>query len=101
MNRYRSTHENSYQSHQDRILNAVVEYGYLAPRILARDEEQERMRHDCALRAELATAASAANRRPILEVARRRLGEILILIGTKLQGTPPMTGGDPIASPAA
>ena len=81
----------------DRILNRVDDYGYLAPGMLAREEAYERMRHACALRAQLAAAGSAAAPRRHLDgdVMRRRLGELLMRIGTRLQGTLPVAPGVP------
>jgi hypothetical protein len=99
MVRYRSTHEISYASHQDRILDTVVDFGYLAPRILAREEELERMFRGCALHAELAAATPGVTWRSFPDAVRRRLGEILILLGTRLQGLE--TGNDPNASTPA
>jgi hypothetical protein len=81
----------------DRVLNAVPDYGYLAPHMLAHAEEYERMRHDCALSAQLAAAGSAATPGPHGDVddMRRRLGEILMRMGTRLQGSPPVEPGIP------
>jgi hypothetical protein len=47
------------------------------------------LENDCTLYERPAAAESAALRRPIMEVVRRRLGEILIVIGTRLQGIAP------------
>ena len=93
MDLYQSTRGLPFPSRQDPIFNAIVAYGYFAPYKLAWDEAHARMLDDGTLSQRLAAAASGATRRPLLEGVRRRLGEILMLIGTRLQGTAPVAAG--------
>jgi hypothetical protein len=96
MDHSRSTSGNSFPTRQSKILDAVVNYGYFAPRMLAFEEAYERIHYDYSLGAQIA-AESAVARRPLVDVdvVRRRLGEILILVATRLQGIPAIAPGDP------
>jgi hypothetical protein len=89
MDRDRPTSGSPYPSRQHQIFNAVVAYGFLAPRMLALDEAHERMRIDVTIAQHLGEAASATTRCPLMDFVRCRLGGILILIGTRLQGSLP------------
>jgi hypothetical protein len=97
----RSTRQRPYPSHQPQVFNAVVAYGFLAPHILALDEAHERLQNDVTLSQHLATAASVAARRPLMDIVRCRLGGVLILIGTRLQGSMPNDLGVPTSPVAA
>lgn len=86
---------------QGHILDAVINYGYFAPSLLAREEEFEKMLHASSLYAQLGAATPEATRRPLVDIVRRRLGNVLIFIGTRLQAGRSETGGDASAIPAA
>lgn len=86
MDRYQSTSNHRRTSRHDQTLNAIVDLRYLAPAKLARDEAHERMLAEAALLQLVAGNASMTGRPPLLDTGRHRLGGILILIGTMLQG---------------
>jgi hypothetical protein len=91
MDAYRS-HDNSALSRQFQIVDKVRDYGFLAPRLLAREEELARM-----LRSEVLESHSVATdtRQPFLSAVRRHLGDMLIRIGTRIQDRPRATVGAP------
>ena len=95
MNRNRSIYVSPFQSRQDQFFTAVVAYGFLAPRVLAVEEGHDRMLDERMITRHLAAATSIATRRPLMDVVRRRLGEMLVLIGRKIQGTHPVDSGVP------
>ena len=86
MDLYQSTTDHRRASRQDQILNAVVDFRYLAPAKLARDEAHERMVAEAVLLPFVNENEPMPGRPPLMEMVRHRLGGILILIGTGLQG---------------
>jgi hypothetical protein len=86
MDLYLSTNNRRRASRQDQTLNAVVDFRYLAPAKLARDEVRERMLAEAALRQFVDGNDPKTGRLPLMEMVRHRLGGILILIGMGLQG---------------
>ena len=86
MDLYESPNGRSRSSRHDQTVNAIVDFRYLAPAKLARDEAQERMRVEAA-QAQFVGGNKLMIWSPKLtEVVRYRLGSILILVGTGLQG---------------
>ena len=86
MDLYQSTNNRRRASCQDQTLNAVVDFHYLAPAKLARDEARERMLAEATLRQFVDGNEPMTRRPPLMDKIRHRLGCILILIGTGLQG---------------
>ena len=86
MDMSRSTSDYRHRSRHNHTLDAIVDFRYLAPAKLARDEAHERMRAEAALR-RLGDRIEPTARHPQLtDRVRQHLGDILILIGTRLQG---------------
>ena len=86
MDLYESPNGRRRSSRHDQTVNAIVDFRYLAPAKLARDEAQERMRVEAA-QAQFVNGNKPMIGKPKLTVVvRHRLGGILILIGTGLQG---------------
>jgi hypothetical protein len=83
-----------YGSRTDRLaageryfLDTVVEFGHLAPRKLAIDEAHERMLADAAQARLLIGAAVGPTEMTFIAALRQRLGQGLVLLGMRLQGT--------------
>src|SRR3954471_19615581 len=98
MDLYHETSEYRQQPRHNHTLNAIVDFSYLAPAKLARDEAHERMRAEAALRAfgdghDLAVGSSQRT-----HSVRHHLGDILVLIGTRLQGAHGVATPGPAAS---
>ena len=72
------------------FLDTVVVYGHLAPHKLRLDEFRERALADAAL-AQLPTDGSSSAGRMPLAALRQRLGQALVLLGTRLQQVPAAT----------
>jgi hypothetical protein len=68
MDRYRSIRGRPFPARQNQIVNTVVAYGVLAPRLLALNEAHERMRAECTLARNFA-AAEASDRQATKEGA--------------------------------
>jgi hypothetical protein len=86
MDLYQSTSEYRRPSRQNHTLDAIVDFSYLAPAKLGLDEAHERMRVDAALRQIVGGNEPTAGRPHLVNSVQHRLGGILILIGTRLQG---------------
>ena len=99
MDVYRATNAYRRTSRQDQILNTVTDHRYLAPAMLAHVETHERMLAEARLR-RLRKEAAPAGRPPLIDMVRQRLGSILILIGTSLQGVHAVATTVPAASDA-
>jgi hypothetical protein len=84
---YRSSNDYRREPRENQVLDAVVSYRYLAPGKLAFDEAHERMLTEAALCRFLDGTDPSAGRPRLTEVIRHRLGGLLVLIGTSLQGT--------------
>ncbi len=97
MDHYQSTNNRRRTSRQDQTLNAVVDFRYLAPAKLARDEAHERMVVEAALLPYVAGNEPTTKRPPLMDNVRHRLGGILILIGTGLRGAHADTTAVPLA----
>lgn len=97
-----STSEYRRTSRQNRTLNAVVDFRYLAPAKLARDDAHEQMLAEAALRQLVDGNEPMILSLPLMDVVRHQLVGILILLGTRLRGTPAGTTTVPAAvSPGA
>jgi hypothetical protein len=99
MDLYHLTNEFRRTSRQNQILNIVADHRYLAPAMLAHDEKHERMLADARLR-RLRTETAPAGRPQLIDTVRQRLGSVLILIGTSLQGVHAVATTGPAASDA-
>jgi hypothetical protein len=86
MDFYQSTSEYRQPSRHNHTLSAIVDFRYLAPAKLARDEAHERMRAEAALRAFGDGHEPTARRPQRTASVRQHLGELLIQIGARLQG---------------
>jgi hypothetical protein len=98
MDLYHSTNEYRRPSRQNHTLNAIVDFRYLAPAKLVWDEAHERMRADAALRQIVDGNEPTAGRPQLVNSVQHRLGGILILIGTRLQGVHALATTVPAAS---
>jgi hypothetical protein len=94
----RSSTECRRESRAYRVQDAVVGYGSFAPRILAHAEAHERMLAEAALYRFLDETDASAGRPRLTEVIRNRLGDLLILFGTSLQGAQTLNTTTPAAS---
>ena len=86
MDFYQSTSEYRQPSRHNHTLSAIVDFSYLAPAKLARDEAHEWMRAEAALRAFGDGHDLALGSPQRMHSVRHLLGDILVLIGTRLQG---------------
>ena len=87
MDPYRTPRGGLGNSRQRQMLDAVVPYRYYAPAKLALDEAREQMLAETALYHLMNASRPTAGRSQLTQRVRHRLGGILILIGTHLQGT--------------
>ena len=94
----RSGNAYRYGSRETRVLDAVANYRYYAPRILAFNEEYERLLAEAALSQVLDTTEPTTGRRGLIDRACHRLGSLLILLGTSRQGAPAIETTLPAAS---
>ena len=70
---------------ESQVWDAVAGYHYYAPRILAFNEEHERLLAEAALYATLEKGEAPTGRSRLTDRVRHRLGSLLILLGTSLQ----------------
>ena len=70
------------------FMDMVVELGHLAPRKLAFDESLDRMLADAAQARLLNDASPSPAGVALIDALRQRLGQGLVLLGMRLQGTP-------------
>src|SRR5688500_3224571 len=101
MDLYQSTSEDRGRPRQNQTLNVIDDFRYLAPAKLGRDEAHERMLADAALRQILGGTKATAGRPRLVASVRHRLGGILILIGTRLQGVHAVATAVPAPGPGA
>ena len=99
MDLYQVSKEYRRTSRQNQILNIVADHRYLAPAMLAHVETHERMLAEARLRRLRKETAPAGRPQPI-DMVRQRLGSVLILIGTSLQGVHAVATTVPAASDA-
>ena len=88
----------SHQNHTLNAINAIVDFRYLAPAKLGLDEAHERMRVKAVLRAFGDGNEPTAARPQLTDSVRQCLGDILIQIGTRLQGAHEVTTTSPATS---
>jgi hypothetical protein len=98
---YQSTSEYRRRSRQNQTLNAIDDFRYLAPAKLGLDEAHERILADAALRQIVDGNEPTAGRPQLIDSVRHRLGGILILIGTRLQGVHAVATTVPASGPGA
>jgi hypothetical protein len=87
MDRYQSRRECAVKGRQAQVLDMIVDYRFLAPATMARNEERDRWLAEAALNCDLPVTPPESERRPLLAVVRCSLGECLIRFGATLCGT--------------
>jgi hypothetical protein len=85
------------ESREDRVLDTVLAYRFYAPRALALDEEQERMLAEAALGRVFDMTEPMMGGPWPTDGVRHRLGSLLMLLGTALQGAPAIETTAPAA----
>ncbi len=87
MDRYESRRECAVKGRQAQVLDMIGDYRFLAPAVMARNEERDGWLAEAALIRDLPVTPPESERRPLLVVVRYRLGECLIRFGATLCGT--------------
>ena len=95
---YQTLGHKAAETRQAELLNTIRDYRYLAGYKLAADGMRERALTERALCRRLAAHGARPARRPVVAGMRRRLGEALVGLGTRLQGG--SLEALPVASPA-
>jgi hypothetical protein len=99
MDVYRATNAYGHTSRQNHVLNTVADHGYIAPAMLAHAETHQRMLAEARLR-QFGNETAPARRPQLIKMVRQRLGSVLILVGTTLQGVHAVATTVPAASDA-
>jgi hypothetical protein len=101
MDRYDTFYGRERRNHQDLMLDLIVNYGYLTPARVARDERHRQLLHDAALGRLPRSAEGTDWLSPLISAVRHRLGTFLIRLGTTLQGASPAASQLPGTNGAA
>jgi hypothetical protein len=99
MDVYRATNAYGRTPRQNHVLNTVADHRFIAPAMLAHAETHQRMLAEARLR-QLRKETAPARRPQLINMVRQRLGSVLILVGTSLQGVHAVATTVPASSDA-
>src|SRR3954465_2562914 len=87
MDRYDAFYECEHRGHQDQTVDLILNYGFLAPAKISRDERHKQFLRDAALCRLSDWTTGTTGLTSLTESMRQRLGALLIRLGTALQGS--------------
>lgn len=91
MDRYDAFYGRDRGARQDQMVDLILNYGFLAPALIASFERQQQLMQEAALyRIPRSAGGTESPSAPRVSV-RHRLGALLVRLGTTLQGAPSIT----------